>query len=745
MKKTSLVIIFAVLSTLFITTESANALVPTISSYTYPNVGLKTASSNPISGWTTIGELSGVDDVVSPAISIGFNISYNGVTYSSLKVTSNSVICFGSCSNSWSGFTSLNPPGASIQFCARDYDSLYVAYKSDINAGTFQLRYEGKQHGVAGDAVAFWEATFYKDSNTFDMGMFSNSLCTSSGASSGFTDGSSATYLKHFIATQTDALANTGYRVSFGADTTAPTVSSLNFSANAGADNTFISGDVITATVNWSEAVTITGSPRIPILGLTSKYLTFSGGSGTTATTFTYTVASGDTDVDGIAISVNTLELNSGTIKDAAGNNATLTHSAVAASTSLKVDTTIPVHSSSTVNETGTQLTMTYGEALSSTTAATSAFAVVAAGSSVSVSSATVSGSTVVLALASTVRIGQVVTVAYTDPTAGNDASAVQDVGGNDASSLSATSVTNNSTVKQSQATFTFAGGTTTYGTNLRLLSSGGSGTGAISYSVSSGNCAVATTDSLTASSAGSCVVVARKATDSTYLDAYDTKTVTVNKASQAKLTIGQYTAFVGISTYPINVYGGSGTGAISRTLAAPGSANCTLQSGLFVQAASVGSCTITAVKAADTNYLAETTTAAIYWVTWSDAYATRVPSAPTEIILQHKTQITKYNYETLTVTSYKDGFGNPVTSITPNSQLRIIGDGFNSADTTTEVVFGNAEIVDMNYSSPALQVVSDGSGGYYLLVTVPSGATTDNVLVNSAKGTARGPVLTIL
>jgi uncharacterized repeat protein (TIGR02059 family) len=528
-------------------------------------------------------------------------------------------------------------------------------------------------------------------------------------------------------------------------DTTPPTISSIAVTSSAGSDSTYTAGETISLSLTWSENAIVTGTPRIPIQGLTSKYLTYASGSGTTSLVFSYTVVSGDNDTDGIAISANTLELNGGTIKDAAGNVATLTHLAVAASTSHKVDTTVPTHSSSAVNSAGTTVTMTYSEALSSTTAAASTFTVVAAGSAVTVSSVSISGSTVVLNLGSTIRISQTVTVAYTDPTAGNDASAVQDVGGNDAASLSATSVTNNSTVKQTQATFTLTSGSTTYGTAFRLVTSGGSGTGAVSYSVSSGACSIANTDSVTASSAGNCVVVATKATDTTYAAAYDTQTIIINKANQAKLSLGQYTAFVGISTYPLNVYGGSGTGSLTRTLAAPGSANCTLQSGMFVQATLTGSCSITVVKAGDANYLAETTTASIYWVAWSDAYATRVPYAPTEIVLQHKTQITKYNYDTLTVTSYKDGFGNPVTAISRNSQIRIIGDGFNSSDTTTEVVFGNAEIVDSLYSSPALQVISDGSGGFYILVTVPSGATSDYVTVNSAKGTARGPMLTIL
>lgn len=604
-------------------------------------------------------------------------------------------------------------------------------------------------------------------------------------------------------------------------DTIGPSVSSISITANAGADNTFIAGDVITASITWNEAATITGSPRIPIQGLTSKFFTYSSGSGTTSTTFTYTVASGDNDTDGIAINANTLELNGGTIRDAAGNNATLTHSAVTASASLKVDTTLPAHSSSAVNAAGTQLTMTYSEALSSTTAATSTFAVMAAGSSVTVSSATVSGSTVVLALGSTIRVGQSVTVAYTDPTAGNDASAIQDAGGNDAASLSATSVTNNSTVKQNQATLTLNAGSTTFGTNFRLVTTGGSGTGAVSYSVNSGSCSVVNGDSLTATAAGDCSVVARKASDSTFLDAYDTKTVTVNRASrtltislanssssivfgttislvathsagssdgtltysvgasngctvasnsvtailgggscsisatmsqgvsyetstatlvltvtkanQNRLFVGEYTAFANVSSYPINVYGGSGTGAVTRSLLTAGSANCSISGGMFLTATQAGSCTVQVSKAADTNYLAQIVSSTIYWVTWSDAYATRAPALSTNIELGHQTGITKYSFETLTVTSFADINGNPITSATTGQTIRIVGTGFVSTDSTTQATFTEMEVA-----------VPSSITTTHLVITIPTFARTGIVTVESAKGMAIGPILTI-
>ena len=57
--------------------------------------------------------------------------------------------------------------------------------------------------------------------------------------------------------------------------------------------------------------------------------------------TFTYTVVSADSDDNGVSIAANVLDLNSGTIKDAAGLAAALAHSAVDASASHKVDGSI--------------------------------------------------------------------------------------------------------------------------------------------------------------------------------------------------------------------------------------------------------------------------------------------------------------------------------------------------------------------------------------------------------------------
>jgi len=61
----------------------------------------------------------------------------------------------------------------------------------------------------------------------------------------------------------------------------------------------------------------------------------YASGSGTSTLTFTYTVQAGDTSTDLDYQSTTALALNGGTIKDAAGNNGTLTLASPGATNSL--------------------------------------------------------------------------------------------------------------------------------------------------------------------------------------------------------------------------------------------------------------------------------------------------------------------------------------------------------------------------------------------------------------------------
>ena len=133
-----------------------------------------------------------------------------------------------------------------------------------------------------------------------------------------------------------------------GSDTTAPTVSGVSIASTSGSDSTYRIGDSIDVNVTFSESVNVTGAPRIPVGGLTGKYFTYLRGSGSSTLTFRYVVATSDLDADGVAIEANALTLNGGNIGDAAGNNAVLTHLALAAQSAHKVDGVVPTISTLT-------------------------------------------------------------------------------------------------------------------------------------------------------------------------------------------------------------------------------------------------------------------------------------------------------------------------------------------------------------------------------------------------------------
>ncbi|MDD3481998.1 DUF4347 domain-containing protein [Azovibrio restrictus] len=109
-------------------------------------------------------------------------------------------------------------------------------------------------------------------------------------------------------------------------------------------------------------------------------------------------------------------------------------------------DTSGPAFGYATVN--GNTLTMTYTDASlldAVNKPGNSAFSVTSAGSPNAVTNVVVNAGakTVTLTLTNAVTAGQSVTVAYTDPSAGNDVAALQDAAGNDAASLAATAVSN--------------------------------------------------------------------------------------------------------------------------------------------------------------------------------------------------------------------------------------------------------------------------------------------------------------
>ena len=205
-------------------------------------------------------------------------------------------------------------------------------------------------------------------------------------------------------------------------DTTAPVLSTAA-----------VNGTSLVLTYN--EALDTTSTPAAAAFAVTvagaARTVSSVAVSGSTVTlTLSSAVTSGQT------VRVNYTVPDANPIQDAAGNDAAaLSDRAVTNSTP---DTTAPVLSTAAVN--GTTLTLTYNEALNTTsTPAAAAFAVTVAGAARTVSSVAVSGSAVTLTLSSAVTHGQTVVLSYTVP----NANPTQDAAGNDAAALTNQAVTN--------------------------------------------------------------------------------------------------------------------------------------------------------------------------------------------------------------------------------------------------------------------------------------------------------------
>jgi hypothetical protein len=85
------------------------------------------------------------------------------------------------------------------------------------------------------------------------------------------------------------------------------------------------------------------GSPRLAVdIGGTTRYANLvASSSGGSTLVFQYTVQAGDNDADGISVA-SSLDLNGGSVKDAAGNDLNLTLNSVGSTAEVVVDTVAP-------------------------------------------------------------------------------------------------------------------------------------------------------------------------------------------------------------------------------------------------------------------------------------------------------------------------------------------------------------------------------------------------------------------
>ena len=157
-------------------------------------------------------------------------------------------------------------------------------------------------------------------------------------------------------------------------------------------------------------------------------------------------------------------------------------------------------------------------------------------------------------------------------------------------------------TAPANQATLTISNTTLTAipGSTITLATTGGSGSGAVSYSVNGTGCSV-NGSSLAASTVATCVVTATKAASAGFNAITSAnKNFSFANANQATLAISNttLTAIPG-STFTLTTTGGSGTGAVSYSVNGTG---C-LVSGSALTASIDTRCVVTATKAASAGF----------------------------------------------------------------------------------------------------------------------------------------------
>jgi hypothetical protein len=319
--------------------------------------------------------------------------------------------------------------------------------------------------------------------------------------------------------------------------------------------------------------------------------LNTSGGSGTGAVT--YSVTGANCILSGVGNSQLTAS-TAGTCsvvatKAAQGTFASATSVAVTF-TFLGAQATFSISNQITTNTVGTRITLT--------TTGGSGFGAVsftATGSGCSISSSTLSARNVTVCTVVATKRAQGAFLAAT----------------------SAAKLFTFTAPKTTQATLTIFNTTRSVAINtpITLTTSGGSGSGDVSFNVTGANCIPSGVGNsqLTAAITATCTVTATKAADATYDSATSAPVIFTFLRPQATLTISNTTQSFAINTpVPLNTSGGSGTGAVTYSVTG---ANCIL-SGVGnsqLTASTAGTCSVVATKAAQGTFASATSVAVTF------------------------------------------------------------------------------------------------------------------------------------
>lgn len=205
----------------------------------------------------------------------------------------------------------------------------------------------------------------------------------------------------------------------------------------------------------------------------------------------------------------------------------------------------------------------------------------------------------------------------------------------------------------------------------------------------------------------------------------YETSTLKITQANQNKLSINLYGAVAG-TPFLIQTLGGSGSGDITETVTAGGSAlNCTVSNHMLSNSSpntEQVSCNIKVTKAASRNYLVESITATVYFMLFVNSMPTNQEGSGATIALNGVTSVWIDPGATPTITGPTSGNFNQSGLIT------ITGSGFSLGPIT--VRFNRNQLVT------GITAGSDTS----MTIQIPAGALTGYFSVTNANGTAVSP-----
>ena len=203
--------------------------------------------------------------------------------------------------------------------------------------------------------------------------------------------------------------------------------------------------------------------------------------------------------------------------------------------------------------------------------------------------------------------------------------------------------------------------------------------------------------------------------------------------ASQNAISIGQYQAYPNMSSYPLNVYGGSGPGVLTRTLVSAGTAGCSLAGSFILTATSVGTCTVQAEKAGTRNYFGESTTATIYWIAWNANYALQSVAENNTIPLSGGNSFI-VRTETVTASAFSNIGGNAITSAAVGTTIRINSTGFAGLSPA------DLSVTFRPYEDAVITAVTSS----YVEVVIPAGSVKGVIAIDSPRGVAYTQSFTI-